>query len=290
MKILVTGTNGFIGRNIKEFLEVKHYNVYSPKRNELDLLNEELVSSYLTKEKFDVVIHCGITLTSIDQNIKMFFNIEKLSKHFGKLICVGSGAEFGLKYYKPKMKESYFDKHVPDKSDIYGYSKYIIAKKINEKRENIYNLRVFGIFGKYEDYRRRFISNNICRVLMGEDISINKNTYFDYLYVNDFLKILEKFILNNSKQNIYNVCSGKIVDFLTLANIIKNIDGTNKKITIRESGINPEYSGDNSLLLQEFEDIEFSAHEKSIEELYFWYKNESKLKFDKNIFNSWIKN
>ena len=29
------------------------------------------------------------------------------------------------------------------------------------------------IKGKYEDYRRRFISNNICRLLAGLDISIN---------------------------------------------------------------------------------------------------------------------
>ena len=59
------------------------------------------------------------------------------------------------------MRESYFGRHIP--TDIYGFSKYVIAKDIESVRRNIYNLRVFGIFGKYEDYKRRVISNNICQ-------------------------------------------------------------------------------------------------------------------------------
>ena len=55
------------------------------------------------------------------------------------------------------MKENYFGKYIPVKSDIYSFSKYQIAKDIESKKKNIYNLRGFGIFGKYEDYRRRFI-------------------------------------------------------------------------------------------------------------------------------------
>ena len=86
--------------------------------------------------------------------------------------------------------------------NIYGYSKYEIAKNIESRHRNIYNLRVFGIYGKYEDYKRRFISNNICRLLCGQTISINKNAYFDYLYVNDFSKIVEMFIKNNKNKDL----------------------------------------------------------------------------------------
>ena len=34
-------------------------------------------------------------------------NIEKLSNSYGKLICIGSGAEFDGKNYIPKMNEDY---------------------------------------------------------------------------------------------------------------------------------------------------------------------------------------
>ena len=290
MKILITGTNGFIGRNIKEYLEKKYKDIHSPKRQQLNLLDAKAVETYLKKNNFDVIIHCGITLNSIEQNLSMFFNIEKHSNYFGRLICIGSGAEFDSRTYKPRMNEKYFGNSIPPKTDIYGFSKYMIAKNIEEKKRNIFNLRVFGIFGKYEDYRRRFISNNICRLLCGMNISINQNALFDYLYVDDFNKIVEMFLANNPKKRTYNVCTGKSVDFITLAKIINNLDGGDKNIEILKSGIKTEYSGDNSLLLSEYENITFTEPEKSVADLYNWYKHSSKLNFDEKLFDTWIKN
>ena len=290
MKILITGTNGFIGRNFKEYFQEKYDKLSAPKRDELNLLDSSSVESYLKKNNFDVIIHCGVTLTSIEQNLKMYFNIEKLSNSYGKLICIGSGAEFDGKNYIPKMKEDYFNKYIPSKSDIYGYSKYEIAKDILKKKRNIYNLRVFGIFGKYEDYRRRLISNNICRLLCGMNVLINKNTSFDYMHVNDFSKIMEMFINKDPKYSTYNTCTGKVIDFLTIAKIINEIDGRNKKIEIKQEGINPEYSGDNSRLSEEFGPINFTSLKISIKELYNWYKHESNLNFNEKLFDTWIKN
>ena len=34
-KVLVVGSNGFIGKNIVEYLEEQNYNVLCPKRNDL---------------------------------------------------------------------------------------------------------------------------------------------------------------------------------------------------------------------------------------------------------------
>jgi len=288
MKILVTGSNGFIGANIKEFFENK-CNVFAPKRESLNLLNFVHVENYLKTNFFDVVIHCGVTLTSVDENVKMYSNFEKCSKLFGKMVCIGSGAEFDKRHYIPKMKEDYFGKYVPEKSDIYGYSKYLIAKDIIEKNKNIYNLRVFGIFGKYEDYRRRLISNNICRKLIGTNISINKNTYFDYMYIKDFCKILEIFIKKNPRENTYNVSTGKVIDFLSLAKIINNIEHNGLEIQIKKSGLNPEYSANNRKFLNEFGIHEFIDYKASIEELFYWYKNESGLIFNDKIFDTWKK-
>ena len=178
MKILITGTNGFVGRNLKEYFQKKYEDVRCPKRQELDLLDSHSVYTFIMKNEFDIIIHCAVTLNSVEHNLKMYFNLERCSKSFGKMICVGSGAEYGMSSYIPKMKEEYFGTNIP--LDIYGFSKYVIAKDILTKHRNIINLRVFGIYGKYEKYKQRFISNNICRALSGLDISINKNVYFDY--------------------------------------------------------------------------------------------------------------
>ena len=283
MKILITGTNGFVGRNLKEYFQDRYENVYCPKRAQLNLLDFKAVSEYLETNRFDVVIHCGITLTSVEENLKMYFNIEKCSKLFSKLICVGSGAEYDMKNYISDMKESYFGKYIP--SDLYGFSKYVIAKDIESFHRNIYNLRVFGIYGKYEDYKRRFISNNICRLLCNLNISINKNMYFDYLYIDDFSKIVEMFIKIDAEKRSYNICTGKTIDFLSIAKIISEIDGRKKPINVKEAGLNPQYSGNNMLFLNEFKEVKFTPPEKAINKLYYWYKNSSNLVFDQSMFN-----
>ena len=86
MKILITGSNGFIGGNLKDFFLKKNYNTLTPKRDELNLLDKDLVKNYLINNKFDIVIHSAVTLESVDQNLDMYFNIEGSSKYFGKLL------------------------------------------------------------------------------------------------------------------------------------------------------------------------------------------------------------
>ena len=105
---------------------------------------------------------------------------------------------------------------------------------------------------------------------------MNKNMKFDYLYVNDFLKILEMFFKKNLKYQNYNICTGKPVEFLEIANLINDIHENGKgEITIKESGFNAEYSGDNSRFLEEFDHFEYTDLRTSIEELYNWYKESS---------------
>lgn len=42
-KILITGLSGFVGRNVKEYLEAKHqYELYSPLSRELDWRNASI--------------------------------------------------------------------------------------------------------------------------------------------------------------------------------------------------------------------------------------------------------
>ncbi|HNW45052.1 MAG TPA: NAD(P)-dependent oxidoreductase [Elusimicrobiales bacterium] len=281
MKILITGSNGFVGRNLKEYFEARYAGVCSPKRQELNLLDAQAVREYLEKHSFDAVLHCGVTLLSVEENLKMYFNIERCSGSFRKMICVGSGAEYDMRYYLPKMREDYFGEHVP--ADLYGFSKYVMARDIESRHRNIYNLRVFGIYGKYENYKRRFISNNICRALCGLDISLGKNVFFDYLYMDDFSKIAELFLTRDALRRSYNICTGKTVDLLSLAGLVQKADGRGVPINVKEEGLRPEYSGDNSLFTGEFGQFAYTPHETAVEELYRWYKNSSGLVFEPKL-------
>ena len=287
--IFLTGGTGFIGKNILEQLSDK-YNIYAPTHPELELDDTEAVKEYSKSHNFDVVIHAanwGGTrkktddlVNNVEKNLKFFFNITRCKDHFGKLINLGSGAEYGKLYYTPKMKEDYFDKHVP--VDEYGFYKYVCSKYI-EKIEDAVNLRIFGCYGKYEDYEIRFISNAICKSIFDLPITIaNKNVFFDYLYIDDLIKIIEYFINNTGEHRVYNITPDKSIDLLTIAKKVNKIAGKNSEIIIKNKGINLEYSGDNSRLKGEIKGIKFTEIEDGIKKLHEWYtKNKKLVEYDK---------
>ncbi len=274
MKILITGAHGFIGRNLTEKLQDKYF-IETPGRAQLNLLDCEAVESYLKYNEFDIIIHTATTNKTmlsyeiLEGNLQMFFNLERCRKLYGKMYYMGSGAEYGMEHYIPNMKEEYFGTNIP--KDTYGFSKYIMSK-ICEQNENIYDLRLFGVYGKHEEWERRFISNAICRALKGKDITIHKNVYFDYLWVDDLCKIMEWFIEHNPRHKHYNVCRGERIDLYSLACMVRKILDIDCDIVVGEPGWKLEYTGNNERLLNEIGDYQFSEFEESIQSLCEFYK------------------
>lgn len=286
--VLVTGGNGFIAKNLFEQLKDK-YTVISRNSKELNLLDYLQVFDYLKSNQFDVVIHTATYDPApkystkdpskvLENNLKMFFNITRCKAYFGKMIYLGSGAEFDRENWTPKMKEDYFDQHVP--ADQYGFSKYIMTK-YTLANSNIYNLRVFSVFGKYEDWRYRFISKACCSAVMNQPITISQNVYFDFMDINDFVKIVKWFIDNKPQHSVYNICTANAYDFKTIAEKVLKIAGKELDIVIKTRGLRKEYSGDNSLLLNELKDFKFKPIDESIKELYDWYDSNKHI-IDKN--------
>ncbi|MFZ2951180.1 MAG: hypothetical protein WA003_17015, partial [Desulfuromonadaceae bacterium] len=159
--------------------------------------------------------------------------------------------------------------HVP--ADEHGFSKYIIAKHA-EKCENIVKLRLFGIFGKYEDYAIRFVSNAICKTLFDLPITLRQNRRFDYLFIHDLMPVLEHFIDNNARHSSYNVTPDSAVELLSIAEMVRARSGKDIPIVVSQAGMGPEYSGDNSRLKTEIPGLAFTPLTKAIDRLYCWYE------------------
>ena len=275
-KLLVTGSTGFIGRNLIEYLS-PDYEVFAPSSSELNLLDASAVRQCLCANHFDAVVHAATTRANrrmgaptdmLDRNCRMFFNLARNDGLFGKMIHFGSGAEYDRIGLPARVREEYFDTRVP--ADRYGFSKYICAKYI-ERSERIVNLRLFGVFGKYEDYTVRFISNACCRALKDLPIVIRQNVVFDYLYVDDLAKITAWFLNHEVRYKTYNVCTGEGVPLTNFASVVAEVSGRNPQIIVRQDGLAPEYTADNSLLLNEIGDYQFRDTRSSVGELYSWY-------------------
>lgn len=276
--IFVTGSSGFIGKNIIQYFQDR-YDIIAPRHTELDLLAQNDVNRLFKDNDIDYVIHCaniGGTRKNrdvervLDANLRMFFNLAENEYHFKKMIHLGSGAEYNKDQAPPRVEEEYFGKNIPD--DEYGFSKYIISKYI-ENSQRIYNLRFFGVFGRYEDYGFRFISNAIVKNLLRMPIHIKQNVFFNWLYIEDLLHILDYFLINDPVYRSYNVTTGAPTDLVSICKIINRLSDFESEIIVENEGLNIEYSGSNGRLLKEIGDFHFKSMEEAIRDLRDYYQN-----------------
>lgn len=271
--ILLTGSGGFIGKHLKEYLS-HTYNLLTPRSYELNLLDKNELNKYFKENKIDFVIHCAsygvritpdATLKEITKpNVEMFKNLSHYVTKKCPMITIGSGAEYDKSRALCKIKEDEFGKLVP--KDAYGYSKYLISKEI-EKIDNILNLRLFGIYGYLED-KSRVTSCIINDYINKRPISLNQNVVFDFIYIDDFCKIIKYFINNLPDEKFINVSPTESIETLELANIVNKFSDYKSEITFKKDGYNLSYTGDNSKLLKEIPDLKFTPYKDGLYELY----------------------
>ncbi len=270
-KILITGGSGFIGRNLKEYLSNK-YSIFAPAHEELDLLDTDAVRSYILKNKIRVIIHCANTELAgmLGLNLHIFFNIIRNEELVERIIHLGSGAEYDKSRPIINIKEKDFGQRMP--TDNLGFYKYICSRYI-EGTKKIVCLRPFGVYGKYEDWKFKFISNAIVKNLLKLDITINQNVVFDYLYIDDLLIVIEYFLTHWGKYKFYNVTSDKSIDLLEISRRINSISPYQSSIKILRKGLNNQYTGDNGRLKEEIKNLHFTSYQEGIRKLFYYYQN-----------------
>lgn len=276
-KILLTGGTGFIGGNILPILQ-KKYEVKSPRRNELNINDESSVDEYLSNNKFDILIHsANITPgknsadkmeNMLEYTIKAFLNFQKHSDKFEKIFYFGSGAEYDKRKDIVLIKETDIGNSIP--VDPYGLAKYVI-NQIARGSKNIYNLRIFGCYGP-TDAKTKFIRDCIDCCLEHKPITIRQNCYFDYMYVEDLARIIDKMINSELKYHDYNICTGKRIDLLTIAKIIDKKMQNNQGIKIAQKGLNKEYTANNARLLSDIGTFNYTCIEDGIQKQIDWQK------------------
>lgn len=287
-KILLTGGNGFIGKNILESFLGGKYEIVAPRSFELNLIDTDCVDEYFRDKYFDVVLHAATKpghrnakdLTNLyESNIKMFENLANHKSKFAKFINFGSGAIYNTSKDITNAKEEQRYDSMGEKD--HDKCKFVIAKKIDEL-DNFVDLNIFGIFGKYEDWEIRFISNAICKTLFDLPITLRQNRRFSYLFVEDLMPILEFFIENNAKHKSYNIVPDEKTTLIDIARLAKKISAKDIAINVANPGLGLDYTGGNSRLKKEMLNIQFTNLEQSVSALYYYYKG-IKDKIDRNL-------
>ena len=259
MKILITGSAGFVGFHLHNFLHKKKLNVIGCdnlssiskktqnlrlkeiKKNKLnfiklDLQNFSMLKKKLNNKKFDIIIHLaaqpGVRVSQIfpnktlANNLFSFVNIFELSRIIRPklIIYASSSSVYGN---TPKFSEDF--------SSTNPVSVYGISKLTNEYLSKVYNhlygissigLRFFTVYGPYgrEDMSYYKFLNSIRKnkqiTIYGDKTSMRSFTYIDDIVISIF-KIINKFKNQKDVYQIYNIGTSKSRSLKDMIEILK---------------------------------------------------------------------
>jgi GDP-L-fucose synthase len=279
VRVLVTGGSGFIGRNLVESLGRRH-EVLAPSHAELELTDADAVRTWLLNNRPDAIVHGAVkpahrAATDRDgiaeSNLRMFFALAGRPDLCSRMVFLSSGAVYDEAHYLPKMRETYAGEHVP--ADPNGFSKYVASRYI-EGVDHVVELRPFGVFGRHEDCSIRYISNAICKALLGVPITLRQDRRFDYVWMPDLARVVEHFlerprcVLDHAA---YNVTPDESVSLFAIARMVIDATGADVPIVVGAPGSGVEYSGDNARLRAEMPGLELTLLPEAIRQLCEWY-------------------
>jgi ADP-L-glycero-D-manno-heptose 6-epimerase len=219
MKILITGTEGFIGKNLLNELK---------EGNDILEINEDIFQSddwesnlykQLISFEPEVVFHVGACSDTLEQDVNYMMKLnylftQKLSDwcklYKSKMIYSSSAANYGVNGKNP--------------SNLYGWSKFVAEQYV------ILNggigLRYFNVYGPLENKKGKMASvayQMLQKQKDGEEIKLYPNKpKRDFVYVKDVVSA-NLFAMNwfdDHKGQWYEVGSGKARTFEDVMNIL----------------------------------------------------------------------
>jgi nucleoside-diphosphate-sugar epimerase len=241
------------------------YNIFQINRQIFDLRDTNSTNKWFDSLDnslfFDAVIHTAIkggnrlesdNSSVLDDNIRMYLNLLNHKHRYKKFINIGSGAE----------------KYSPD--SFYGLSKKIIASSLADK-ENCYNLRIYGVFDQNE-LERRFIKSNIIRYIQKENIIIHHDKLMDFIYLSDFIKIVQKYIDYENIPKTLDCVYEQKYSLINIANIINGLGDHRVSIDLQNQKHDSDYIGNYYDI-----HIKFCGLEHGISETYRKIKDEKNM-------------
>tara|TARA_R110001599_G_scaffold248197_1_gene448244 strand:+ start:1500 stop:2357 length:858 start_codon:yes stop_codon:yes gene_type:complete len=239
MKITLTGANGYLGSNLKEYFSNSH------EVQTLSLRLETLgdYENKLLTFNPDVVVHCGWGLGNSHRDISDVGQLDnvyvgcKLLESISKLdnpnfMGFGSFSEYGR--ISSPAKES--DTELP--VNLYGLAKNSLGFVSHDF------CRIMGIgwswirpcytYGK-NDVSTRLIPKVFDSCLNKNDVVLNScSSVVDYLYIDDFCSAIGH-LLESSSSGVYNICSGKEYMISDVIKKIQKITGVYDTISYDKS-------------------------------------------------------
>jgi len=241
-KILITGSTGFIGSHIKEYLLEKNYLVIDILRKKNKKKIKKKYKNYkpifynniydlekkIKKIQYNIIINCA-TFYSKNYDCKTVLELIKTNILFSTLIIIGNQKNLKkIINFDTMMQHSINENFNP--MNIYAITKFAhknISKFIISKNKNIkfYNFKLYETFG-LNDKRKKLIPSIIKNYKKNKFTNIvSNNLEMNFTNINNIIQIIEK-ILN---KNLYTPKEYILKNYKSV-NIRELINGCNQKL------------------------------------------------------------
>ena len=235
-KILLTGSNGFVGSNLLEELS-KKYKIYCVIRSKKKIINKKNVVYINSKNlkyileinKFYSIIHCATHYkkTHSKKDIDQMINSNI---YLGNLILENKNTKYCKKFIN---FTTVWENYNGVKNNPFNlYSAYKLAfskilqfyiKKLNKVK--FYNLYLSETFGKNDNRKKLFSTLKENYKKQKTSIIVSKNFKINVLNVADIISAVNILLKQNIKPNNYSLLNTKDIDIL---NLIKLFNKQNK--------------------------------------------------------------
>ena len=227
LNIVITGSDGFIGNNLKKELS-KYFNVIPMNRKTgYDMSKPVKID---LKNKIDFFIHAAFQVKLDNLNISEYKNINYKGVINSLNFCRTNNIKYiflsSYVYGPPKYLP--IDIHHPTNPHNEYLKMKLKCEKLCKQFSEKYNmssiiLRLFNIYGKKQ--RAGYIFSDIINQIENSKIYVqNMNSKRDFLHVDDLTSLIRKIIIKNFNEcKIFNVGSGKSTSVNEIAEVFVKI-------------------------------------------------------------------
>lgn len=253
-KILVTGGNGFLGKNLKEYCDSISLDVLTPSRLELNLLSSENIINYIRKNNVRKIVHlaalCGGIGINKDnpgrflyENLLIGLNIAESARvcEISKIVNLGTVCSYP-KFTKVPFSQSDFWNGYPEETNApYGIAKKTVMELLKayhfQYGMNVTNLVPVNLAGKYDNFNQ-YSSHVFPAIIRKFEESRDKIVLWgtgeasrEFLDAADCSEAIIKSLNIDTGPDPINLGSGVEITIKELAEKIKNVGKYNANIT-----------------------------------------------------------
>lgn len=263
MKILVTGSHGFIGMHTVATLINSGHRVFGWDRKVGKPLKKITIKDLVG---IDVVIHLAATISvphSFENPEAYFVNNTDTTLHLARL-----AAKAGVKKFIFASSSSVYGKPLSP----YGASKLSAEHALDHLKDKmqIYILRFFNVYGPHQNPETPGVITKLIKAIKdGKKFKLNGDgtQTRDFTYVRDVASAIEYFVENNTTVNEpIDIASGKPISLIELIAMLTDISG--KPVDYSTGPEIPEIKNSKSEQKQLINFVKFTPIEKGLRQTY----------------------